>query len=97
MKITLDLNEIDLEKLYKLYTTIIKPLLQGTEMPETIYELNCDQCQSEWELSYIEDDDSEQPIYCPFCGCDVDLSDVEDESFSDDLDFDIGELNFEKH
>ena len=64
-------------------------------MPESIYELNCEHCGNEWELTYIENDDSEQPIYCPFCGCDVDLSDVEDESFGDD--FDIDELDFEKN
>lgn len=95
MNLTINLNESDLEELIKLYTRV-KPLLQRKDMPESIYELNCEQCGSEWELSYIEDDDSEQPIYCPFCGCDVDLSDVEDESFEDDLDFDIDELEFEK-
>jgi hypothetical protein len=95
MKLNIELNESDLEELLLLYNKI-KPLLQGKPMPESIYELNCDHCGSEWELSYIEDDDSEQPIYCPFCGCDIDLTDVEDESFEEDLDFDIDELNFER-
>lgn len=63
---------------------------------ESIYELNCDQCGSDWELRYIENATSEQPMYCPFCGCDVDLSDVEDESYEDDNDFDINELDFER-
>lgn len=96
MNLTINLNEADLQDLLQLYTKI-KPLLeQGKSMAETIYELNCDQCGSEWELSYIETDDSEQPIYCPFCGCDIDLTDVEEESFEDDLDFDIDELDFER-
>lgn len=97
MKLNIELNESDLKKLYKLYTTIIEPYLQGKAMPESIYELNCEHCGNEWELSYILEDDSDEPLYCPFCGCDVDLSDVEDESFDDDLDFDIDELDFENN
>jgi hypothetical protein len=99
MKLNIELNESDLEELLKLYTSYepqIKKLLQGKDMAESIYELNCEHCGNEWELTYIEEDDSDQPLYCPFCGCDVDLTDVEDESFDDDLDFDIGELDFDK-
>src|SRR6056300_1035986 len=97
MNLTVNLNEEDLEELFKLYTKI-KPLLeQGNAMPESIYELDCDHCGNEWQLSYILEDDSDEPLYCPFCGCDVDLSDVEDESFDDDLDFDIDELDFENN
>jgi rRNA maturation endonuclease Nob1 len=92
MKLNLELNESDLEELLLLYTKI-KPMLQGITMPESIYELNCDACGSEYELTYIEHEDSEQPIYCPFCGSDIDLTDVEDESF--DEDFDLDELDFE--
>ena len=95
MNLTINLNESDIEELIKLYTRI-KPFLQGKNMPESIYELNCDHCGNEWELSYILEDDSDEPLYCPFCGCDVDLSEVEDESFDDDLDFDIDELDFER-
>ncbi len=97
MKLNIELNEADFKNLYKLYTTIIKPYLQGKAMPESIYELNCDHCGNDWELSYILEDDSDEPLYCPFCGCDVDLSDVEDESFDDDLDFDTDELDFENN
>ena len=96
MKLNIELNASDLKKLYKLYT-FIEPLLQGKDMPESIYDLNCEHCGNEWQLSYILEDDSDEPLYCPFCGCDVDLSDVEDESFDDDLDFDIDELDFEKN
>jgi len=97
MKLNIELTDADLKKLYKLYTTIIEPYLQGKAMPESIYDLNCEHCGNEWQLSYILEDDSDEPLYCPFCGCDVDLSDVEDESFDDDLDFDIDELDFEKN
>jgi uncharacterized radical SAM superfamily protein len=92
MKLVLD--DDDLKDLYKLYTTI-EPYLNRIKMPESIYELNCEHCGNEWELSYIEEDDSDEPLYCPFCGCDVDLSDVE-ESFDDDDDFGTEELDFEK-
>jgi len=97
MKLNIELTDADLKKLYKLYTTIIEPYLQGKAMPESIYDLNCEHCGNEWQLSYILEDDSDEPLYCPFCGCDVDLSDVEDESFDDDLDFDIDELDFENN
>ena len=70
MKLNIEVNESDLKKLYKLYTTIIEPYLQGKAMPESIYELNCEHCGNEWELSYILEDDSDEPLYCPFCGCD---------------------------
>ena len=96
MRLFIELNENDLEELLNLHTKI-KRLLQGKRMPESIYELNCEHCGNEWELTYIEEDDSDEPLYCPFCGCDVDLSDVEEESFDDDLDFDIDELDFEKN
>jgi len=99
MKLNVELNESDLEKLVKLYT-ILEPqilrLIKRNGMAESIYELNCEHCDNEWELTYIEEDDSDEPLYCPFCGCDVDLTDIEEESFDDDLDFDVGELDFEK-
>lgn len=90
----IELSEDDLEELLKLYTKL-KPYLKRMAMEQSIYELNCEHCGNEWELTYIVEDDSDEPLYCPFCGCDVDLSDVEDESFDDDLDFDIEELNFD--
>lgn len=88
MKLNIELNEKDVQKLYKLYN-VVNRLLRGRNMETTIYELNCDACGNEYELSYIEGDDS--PFYCPFCGADVDLTEVEDESeengILDDFDF----------
>ena len=89
MKLNIELNQHDLEKLYKLYTINLAEF-QRTNMPHTIFELNCDQCGSQWELSYIVEDDSNEPMYCPFCGVDVDLSDIDDEPLdnaSDEIDF----------
>lgn len=91
MKLNIELNQTDVQKLYRLYN-VVNRLLRGRNMETTIYELNCDACGNEYELSYIEEDDS--PIYCPFCGTDVDLTDIEVEGESDtndsldDFDFD---------
>lgn len=63
-------------------------------MTTVTYELNCSLCENEWEMSYILDDDSDKPMYCPFCGCDVDISDIEEEE--SEPDFDLDELDFEK-
>lgn len=56
------------------------------------YELECEECNTEYLLSYIEEKNSDVPIYCPFCGCDIDLEDIE-EVFDDDVEID--ELDFE--
>ena len=80
MKLDISLNGQDVQKLFKLYN-VVKTLIRGRDMDTTIYELNCDACGNEYELSYIEEDDS--PIYCPFCGTDIDLTEVEDESNED--------------
>lgn len=94
MKLNIELNQKDLEKLYSIYTKI-KPLLQKDNAVEeqVVYDLSCDDCASSWEVSYIEYEDSTQPSYCPFCGVDIDLTDVEEESEDD---FTIDELNFER-
>ena len=63
---------------------------------ETTYELICDACGADYELSYIENDDSDEPMYCPFCGSDIDLTDIEEESELDDEELDFSELDFEK-
>jgi DNA-directed RNA polymerase subunit RPC12/RpoP len=62
-----------------------------------VYELECDSCGNDFELSYIEENNSDEPIYCPFCGSDIDLEDIEevnDESFLDDG-IEMEELNFD--
>jgi hypothetical protein len=96
MNLTITLNESDLEDLLQLYNKI-KPHLRRIAMEESVYELNCEHCGNEWELSFLEDDDSDEPLYCPFCGCDVDLSDIEDDSYIDERsDFDVDDLDFGK-
>ena len=92
MEISLTQDSVStiIERLESLYTTINNN--QGTGMGESVYELNCESCGSEYELAYSEHSITEQPIYCPFCGSDIDLSEVEDDleedDFFDELDFD---------
>jgi len=61
-------------------------------MERITYELVCDECSAEYDLAYIEEKCDDSPIYCPFCGSDVDVSDIEEEF--EDID-DMQELNFD--
>ena len=67
-------------------------------MSEMIYELICDQCGSDYEIRFVEgiiDRQDDGPMYCPFCGADVDLTDVVDEDL-DEFDDDLDELDFDE-
>lgn len=67
-------------------------------MQEIIYELSCDDCGNEYTVLIINDELKleDSPIFCPFCGTDIDfhfesdshdeINDVIDEL--DELDFD---------
>lgn len=57
---------------------------------EVTHDVECDQCNMSFELSYIDtEEDSELPMYCPFCGSDIDVEEEsEDDLFLDDLDDD---------
>lgn len=70
-------------------------------MDEITYELICDDCGSEYSIVQRVEIDSvdELPIYCPFCGAGVDVSELDedggeidkylDEDDLDELDFDV--------
>jgi rRNA maturation endonuclease Nob1 len=63
---------------------------------EILYELNCENCGAEYEILFNEEQDANTPAFCPFCGSDVDTSDIdeEDEDWDlDDEDIDFGENN----
>lgn len=67
-------------------------------MPKITYELDCDACGSEWSITEFADDDinPQMPIYCPFCGVDLDLSDIEEEDEREiDSDYYAEELDFD--
>lgn len=60
---------------------------------ETVYELVCDSCGSKYELVTLEESANE-PIYCPFCGTDMDIEqDVDDLEY--DVEDDYDELDFD--
>ena len=50
---------------------------------EITYELECSEWGAEYEIVNINSDKNE-PIYCPFCGADIDLEDIEDDDEYDE-------------
>ena len=65
-------------------------------MSEIMYELVCDSCGADYQINYVDNESKEyvdEPMYCPFCGTDIDLTDVEEEL--DDEEEYIDELDFE--
>jgi rRNA maturation endonuclease Nob1 len=64
-------------------------------MKETILEIECDDCGSKYQLIRVADDNdiNDPPQYCPYCGSEMSISNVEDEEDGtfdelDELDFD---------
>ena len=58
---------------------------------EITYELECTECGAEYEIVSINTSKNE-PIYCPYCGADIDLEDLEEEEV-DELDYDEDDYN----
>lgn len=56
------------------------------KVKEDIIEVTCDSCQSDYEIRYNEEKDGE-PVYCPFCGADIDYE-ADDVTKSEDFDED---------
>ena len=59
---------------------------------EITYELECTECGAEYEVVSINTSKNE-PIYCPYCGEDIDLEDLEEEEEVDELDYDEDDYN----
>ena len=73
---------------------------KGNLMDEITYELICDDCSSEYTIVQRVEIDSvdELPVYCPYCGAGVDVSELDEDE--DDLDkyldgADLDELDFD--
>ena len=49
---------------------------------EITYELECTECGAEYEIVGINTSKNE-PIYCPYCGADIDLDDLEKKIISE--------------
>lgn len=54
---------------------------------KTLEDFLCDSCGAEYTITYVEEDIMEEPLYCPFCGSELDTYDIEEE-FQGELDFD---------
>jgi Zn finger protein HypA/HybF involved in hydrogenase expression len=65
-------------------------------MSEVVFELICDSCGADYELTFIDGiTHHNEPMYCPFCSAEIDLTDVE-EDLDEDLDELFDELDFEE-
>lgn len=65
-------------------------------MSEIVYELVCDSCGADYELTYVDGiTNHNDPMYCPFCSAEIDLTDVE-EDFDEDPSPEFNELDFEE-
>ena len=54
----------------------------------------CDACGADYQINYIDGIvNNNEPMYCPFCGADVDLTDVEDELEGEESEY-VEELDF---
>ena len=64
-------------------------------MSEVSYELNCHSCGNEYTLSFEQElIEGAEPLYCPFCSYDTDLSDIDDDDCFDDKYSDFTEESF---
>jgi len=64
------------------------------EDKDTIIEIKCDDCGAHYQLIRIadENDVNDPPQYCPYCGSEMSISNIEE----DDVGFDeLDELDFE--
>lgn len=57
---------------------------------DLLYELNCEHCGAVYEVLCQEQGEGEQPIYCPFCGGEISMDEIEEE-FDDEEEFDFEE------
>lgn len=62
---------------------------------ETVYELECDSCGVTYEL-IVEVSEKNEPVYCAFCGADMDIEDIDDE-YINDIDDEYDELDFDDY
>lgn len=59
------------------------------EEVKEVTTLSCEECSSEYQVILLNDDDiTDPPLYCPYCGAEVDLNDVIQFDDLDELDFD---------
>jgi DNA-directed RNA polymerase subunit RPC12/RpoP len=50
--------------------------------------LVCEECSSEYQVVLLNDDDiTDPPLFCPYCGAEVDVSEIMQFDDLDELDF----------
>lgn len=49
-----------------------------------VQKLNCDACESEFKITFKEDEVSRNPIFCPFCATEIDFDNESEASRDDD-------------
>lgn len=54
---------------------------------DLLYELNCEHCGAVYEVLCQEQSEGEQPIYCPFCGGEISMDEIEEDFDSEEFDF----------
>ncbi len=62
---------------------------------DILYELNCEECGAEYEILFNEDQAQDTPNFCPFCGSEVDMSDVDEEMEDDEWDLDDADFDLD--
>ena len=63
------------------------------ESDDIVYELICDSCGEEYTISVYDNGTEEIPIFCPFCGQEIDMSDFDEDE--DDLEDDEDQSLFD--
>lgn len=69
--------------------------LSMNPIDEMVYDLECDSCGMTYEVA-VDETEKNEPVYCPFCGSDIDIED-EDEDFIHDIDDEYDELDFDDY
>jgi len=66
-------------------------------MHEITYELTCDDCGNEYSVVHLlaEGSIGDSPIYCPFCGSEVDLNFDDEHDDIDEVLDQLDELDFD--
>ena len=67
-----------------------------SQVDEMVYELECDSCGVSYEL-IVDGAEKNEPVYCAFCGADIDIEPDEDEDFIHDIDDEYDELDFDDY
>jgi len=66
-----------------------------SQVDEMVYELECDSCGVSYEL-IVEGSEKNEPVYCAFCGSEMDIE-PDEEDWVHDVDDEYDELDFDDY